>query len=46
MVGSGKARGKADLRPGSTERSHTPPGLKCGEDIQTRRVSPGCPVGG
>lgn len=46
MVGSGKAREKADPRPGSAERSPTPPGLKCGEDVQTRRVSLGCPVGG
>lgn len=45
MVGSGKAREKADPGPGSAEWSDTLPGLQCGENIQTERESLGCPVG-
>lgn len=45
MVGGGKAGEKADPGPGAAERSDALPGLKSGEDVQTRRESLGCPVG-
>lgn len=45
VVGSGKAREKADPGPGSAEWSDTLPGLQCGQNIQTERESLGCPVG-
>lgn len=45
MVGGGKACEKAGPGPGSAKRSDALPGLKCGEDVQTRRESLGCPVG-